>query len=71
MSYRTDEYKAVEGQLETIDSALNVMMIAMRILKNAEDGQIVVSLEALASAISLAHTTISETIDAIRETKLT
>lgn len=70
MSCRTDKYRALEGQLETIDSALDVMMIAIRILKNAEDSPIMVSPGAVAAALSLAYTSIFETIDVIRETKL-
>ena len=72
MNCRADAYKVLEGQMENIDEALDTIMIIMHILKNSEErnGQLLVSAEALASALSLAYGAIAETVDEVREAKL-
>jgi len=58
-------YKVHEPQLEEIDKVLDVLQLAWRITN--EDANCSVSPGVIASAIWVAHQSISEIIDAIRE----
>lgn len=61
-----EKFNVYEAQLDRLAEALDGIMITMHILWNYEDSPLVDG-GALASLLSLAHSTISETIDDIRE----
>ncbi len=54
-----------ESQLEYLYEALDAIMIARYILQPDDDGNFLVSPEAVASMLSLVHSAINETLDNI------
>lgn len=62
-----DKFIVHEAHLAHFCNILDTIMIAIHLLQPDDDGNLLVTPEAIASMLSLAHSAIDETIDNIRE----
>ena len=61
-----EKFVVREAQLCQIDAGLDSIMLALHLLR-PDDGALSVAPEAVASMLSLAHSALADTVDAIRE----